>query len=110
MPKEPDATLRYSDAEAKLFGGAKQFNDGTREMVCDETVVQHFTGTEEEVVIYERDGNRRVGRIRLLMGLSSGSPATPTSATFSEAVEDLDADNEQRLLTIYDQLRSAPKK
>lgn len=53
-------------------------------------------------MIYESDGKRRVGRIRLLMGLQSG-PVT-TTANFSEVVKPLDADDEKRLLTIYDQL------
>lgn len=107
MAKEPDATLKYSDAVAKLFHRAKWFNDGNRKMICDQIIVEHFTGNEEDVVIYERDGKRRAGRIRLLMGLSSSSPATPTSATFNEEVEEIDADDEKRLLTIYDQLCSA---
>lgn len=108
MTKQPDAKLKYQEAEAKLFRGAKRFNDGKKEMLCDQIIVQYFSGNEDNVVIYETDGKRRVGRIKLLMGLSSGSPATPTSATINEAVEPLDADDEKRLLTIYDQLRSAP--
>lgn len=105
MASEPEATLRYSDAEAMLFRCAKRFNDGKTEMVCDQMIVQHFTGNEDNVVIYESDGTRRVGRIRLLMGLQSGSVSTTT--TFSEAVEPLDTDDENRLLTIYDQLVNA---
>jgi hypothetical protein len=103
--RHPEATLRYSDAEAKLFRHAKRFNDGKTEMLCDQMIVQHFTGNEDNVVIYESDGKRRVGRIRLLMGLQSGSVST--TASFSEAVEPLDTDDENRLLTIYDQLVTA---
>ena len=53
-------------------------------------------------LIFESGGKRRVGRVRLLMGLQSGSVAT--TANFSEAVEVLDADDEKRLLGIYDPL------
>ncbi len=105
MAKQPDATVGYADAEAKLFRGAKRFNDGKKEIACDQIIVQHFTGNEENVVIYESDGKRRVGRVRLLMGLQSGS--VTTTANFSEAVEPLDADDEKRLLAIYDQLVNA---
>jgi hypothetical protein len=111
VAKEPDATMRYADAEAKLFRRAKRFNDGQKEMSCDQIIVQHFTGNEENVVIFESGGKRRVGRVRLLMGLQSGSVST--TANFSEAVELLDSDDEKRLLTIYDQLvnaSSVPKK
>jgi|HubBroStandDraft_1064217.scaffolds.fasta_scaffold03661_7 hypothetical protein len=111
MAKEPDAILRYADAEAKLFRAAKRFNDGKQEMACDQVIVQHFTGNEDNVVIYQSDGKKRAGRIRLLMGLQSGSAST--TASFSEAVEPLNADDEKRLLTIYNQLvnaGSAPKK
>ncbi len=110
MLKELDATARCAEAEAKLFRRAKRFNDGQKEMSCDQIIVQHFTGNEENVGIFEIGGKRRVGRVRLLMGLRSGSVAT---ANLSEAVEVLDADDEKRLLTIYDQLVNAsfvPKK
>ncbi|MFZ0420588.1 MAG: hypothetical protein WAM04_20975 [Candidatus Sulfotelmatobacter sp.] len=95
LAKEPDATVRYADAEAKLFRRAKRFNDGQKEMSCDQIIVQHFTGNEENVVIFESGGKRRVGRVRLFIGLQSESVAT--TANFSEAVELLDADDEKRL-------------
>ena len=53
---------------------------------------------------FEIGDKRRMGRVRLLMGLWSGSVST---ANFSEAVEVHDADDEKRLLTIYDQLVNA---
>jgi hypothetical protein len=86
--------------KAKLFRRAKRFNDGQKEMSCDQ-----ITGNEENVVIFEIGGKRRVGRVRLLMCLQSGSVAT--TADLNEAVEVLDADDEKRLLTIYDQLANA---
>jgi hypothetical protein len=60
LAKKPDAPVRYADAEAKLFRRAKRFNDGP------EIIVQHFTGNEENVMIYESAGKRGVGRVRLL--------------------------------------------
>jgi hypothetical protein len=85
----------------KLFRRVKRFNDGQKEMFCDQIIVQHFTGNEENVLIFESGRKRRVDRGRLLMGRQSGSVAT--TANFSEAVEVLDADDEKRLLGIYDQ-------
>ena len=43
----------YAEAKAKLFRRAKRFNDGQKEMSCDQIIVQHFTGNEENVVIFE---------------------------------------------------------
>jgi|SRR5579859_2441131 len=104
MTQKPDIKLKFADAEACLYRAARRLHEGGKEMLCDEMIVQHFTGNEDHVVIYERDNERRVGRIRLLMGLSSSSPAVSTAVKISEAVEEIDAEDEKSLLAIYDKL------
>jgi len=102
MRREADATLKMPYAEARLFKRARKFSDGKEEMLCDEMIVQHFTGNEEDVVIYGRGGKRHVGGVRLQMGLTTGAASTFTS--FSESVEPLAVEDEIRLLEIYDRL------
>ena len=96
MTKQPDATLQYADAEAKLFRGAKRLNIAGKETACDQVIVEHFKGNDDNVVIYESDGRRLASRVRLIMNL------VPES--FSETVEPPSSEDEERLLTIYDQL------
>jgi len=66
-----------------FFAARNDSNDGQKEMSCDQIIVQHFTGSEENVVIYESGGKRPAGRVRLLMGLQSGS-VVPTPQTLAK--------------------------
>ncbi|MGB8786677.1 MAG: hypothetical protein WA755_05530 [Candidatus Acidiferrales bacterium] len=102
MAQKPDNTLRFPTAEAKLFLRARHISDGKAAIVCDRMVVQDFTGNEDDIVIYERDGKRRAGQLRMLMVLGPQKPATSVSTDFNEAVEDLSPEEEKRLLAVYD--------
>ena len=104
MEKRND-TLRLSDAEVRLFLGARRIPDGQEGIVCDRMVilVREFLGNEDDVVIYKRDGKRRVGQLRMLVGaLESGLPPASVSTDFNEAVEDISPGEERRLLAVYD--------
>ena len=103
MEKRND-TLRLSDAEVRLFLGARRIADGHAGIVCDRMVilVQQFTGNEDDVVIYKRDGKRRVGQLRMLVELGSGPSNAPVATDFDEAVDDITPDEQKRLLAIYD--------
>ena len=58
MPKQPDATLKFADAEAKLFLHAVRFNDGAANVDADQVILQPVGGQEESAVVYMRDGER----------------------------------------------------
>jgi hypothetical protein len=64
MEKRND-TLRFFDSEVRLFFEARRISDGQAGIACDRMVVlvQEFTGNEDDVVIYKRDGKRRVGQL-----------------------------------------------
>lgn len=101
----PDDTLKLADGEVKLFVGAGRITDQNAAIVCDRMVIQEFTGNKDDAVIFSRDGKRRVGRLKLLMGLGAGSPAVPVTTDFNEVVEEIGPDEEKRLLAIYDKFR-----
>jgi len=103
MEKQSD-TLRLSDAEVRLFLDARRIPDGQTGIVCDRMVVlvREVMGNEDDVVIYKRDGKRRVGQLKMLVALESGPPAGSASTDFNEAVEDIPRAEERRLLAVYD--------
>lgn len=103
MATVPDVKLTFADAEAKLFRNSVRFNNGTKETLCDRVIVQHFRGPLDDVVIYEEDGEKRVGDIRLSMNLRTGSAAI-TTPSWRNLAEPLDSDDENRLLLVYDKL------
>ena len=102
MPKQPDATLKFADAEAKLFLHAVRFKDGPVNVDGDQVIVQPFDGKEENAIVYKRFGEIKAGRIRQPILQPAGSPATLPD--FNEAVEPLGPEDEKRLLAIYDRL------
>lgn len=65
-------------------------------------VVQHFTGQEEEVLVFVFDGKRKVVRVQLKMEISSSTPAVSAGARYHESLEDVNEDDEQRLFAVYD--------
>ena len=102
MEKRND-TLRLSDAEVRLFLGARRIPDGKAGIVCDRMVVlvREVMGNEDDVVIYKRDGKRRVGQLRMV-AFESGPPPASASTDRNEAVEDISPGEERRLLAVYD--------
>ena len=87
MTGQPDATLKFSDAEARLFLRAKRLSDGGKELDFDQLIVRHTDGREENVFIYDRGGLRKLGRI-----------------TAADTLELLSPEDEKRLWGIYDRL------
>jgi len=104
MTPQPDETLKFSHSEARLFRGIK-LRDGAEEVICDRMVVQRVTGDEHDLIVYERDGKRIVGRITQIMVVSTATPAVPGSAIFKEHVEDVPLDDEREFLDTYDQFQ-----
>ncbi len=101
MNKSRD-TLRLSDAEVRLFHGARRISDGQTAIVCDRMVVlvPEFMGNEDDVIIYKRGGKRRVGHLSIALGPNPLRPSVSTD--FSETIDDLSPEEENRLLAVYD--------
>jgi hypothetical protein len=98
---QPDETITLSDATVSVYRKGVRLND----QECDRMTVQHFTGSEDNVFIYDQpNGQRRVARIRMVMDLQAGSsPAIPLSSNIRNAPEPISDDaEEQRLLLLYD--------
>lgn len=94
----------------------KQFSDATAKMYCDgvsvdgepgdRMIVDHFKGNEEDVVIFTRNGERRVARIGQRLELTAGSsPAIPVSTCGVQSLEPVTDDDAERLLAIYDSMK-----
>jgi hypothetical protein len=100
-------TLRLSDAEVRLFLGARRINDGHTPIVCDRMVVlvREVMGNEDDVVIYKRNGQRRVGQLRMIVS-ESGPPPASVPTDFNEAVVAISPGEEKRLLAVYDKFAS----
>ena len=96
MPNQPNATLKFSDAEARLFLRAKRVQDGTREIDLDQITVRYADGREESVFVYDRGGERKLGRVKPSAG--------GTIVNYGDAVEPLSPEDEKRLWGIYDRL------
>ena len=97
MPKQPDATLKFADAEAELFLHVKRLRDGERNLDCDQMIVRPFNGKEDNVIVCMREGERTICRTRQ-------EPGAAASANFTEAVEEIPPGEKKRLLAIYDRL------
>jgi hypothetical protein len=103
---QPDETRSFADAEATLYRGAR-FSDSGNDILADRMTVRHFTGNQDDVLVFVRDGKRRVGRIRLVVHLSSSSsPAIPVTGSSGNQVEETEAEDETKLLVIYDQFET----
>jgi hypothetical protein len=100
---QPDATYNFTDGKADLYTG-RSLNYNGEAVTADRMVLEHTKGNEEDVLIFERDGKRRVGRVIPEMSIPPGSPAVTLSPTFPYRVGDIPADDEKRLLAIYDYL------
>ena len=99
MTKPPDATLKFADAEARLFVGARRFNDGAKLLTFDEMIVRRADGTEDDAIVYDRGGERRIGRFKQTTN-------TGMAANYADAVEPFSPEDEKRLWGIYDRLLS----
>ncbi len=103
MEKRND-TLRFLDAEVRLFLEARCITTGQTGIACDRLVVlvQGVIGHEDDVVIYKLGGKRRVGQLRMLVASEPCRPPLSVSTDFNEAIEDISPEEEKRLLAVYD--------
>jgi hypothetical protein len=88
-------------AEGRLYLGAT-LKDADSDFPADRMLVEHFTGNEDNVLIFKRNGKRHVGQIIQTMGIRSATPAVDASATIYEHVEEVDEDDRKRLLAMDD--------
>lgn len=100
---QPDGTYKFTDAKANLYTGVS-LNYSGESITADRMIVEHIKGNEEDVLVFEHDGKRRVGRVRLDMSIPSESPGISPAPTFQYRVEDIPPDEEKHLLAIYDHL------
>jgi hypothetical protein len=98
MAKPPDATLKFADAEARLFLKARRLKDGARELDFDEMIVRHADGGEESAFVYDRGDERKLGRIK------QQTPAGGAVANYNDVIEPLSPEDEKRLWGMYDRL------
>lgn len=98
MATQPSATLKFSDAEARLFLRAKRVFDGAKEIDLDRMTVRHTDGSEESVFVYDRGGERKLGRMK------TGTLTSGTVAGYNDVVEPLSPEDEKRMWGIYDRL------
>lgn len=103
MSEKPEMMKRFADGEVKIYRAAKCFEDQR----CDRMVVAHPKDVDEDVVIYNESGSRRVARLKRGVDLIAGpSPGVPVSSIGKEWLEPVSAKNEKRLLVIYDNVDS----
>jgi hypothetical protein len=81
-----DVALKYSPTES----GAG-----------DRMLVQHVTGSSDDIVVIKLRGAPKLQRVVAQMEISSSSPAVPALAGVRFSLADLDQAEERRLLAIY---------
>lgn len=101
MPdQKPDGVISFSDgSQARLFRHAATVQDGERRFSADLVILQHLHGIEEEVVVFEVDGEKVVRRKQLTMNFPPGGATRPT---VDAHVVELDSEQVKRWLAIYD--------
>jgi hypothetical protein len=92
---------KFDIAEGSLYLGAT-LNAADGAVPADRMLVQQFTGNEDNVLIFKRNGKHHVGQIIQTMGIRPESPAVQATATIYEHVEEVDEDDRKRLLALYD--------
>jgi hypothetical protein len=97
---QPDETLNIGPDEVTLqLGGADV--DG---LPADRMIVKHFTGQENEVLIFPFEGWRKVVRIALQMKITSTTPAVDAGVSHPQELQDVSDEDEKRFLSFYDRL------
>ena len=101
MADQPAETLKLVDGTVSLYRNVK-FMHGAQELGAgDHMIVQHVTGSEEDVVVIREGRKPRVKRVVQHLEIQTSSPAVPATTTVSRSLADLDEDTEKRLLAIY---------
>ena len=98
MPMQASAILKFSDAEARLFLRAKRVTDGGREIDLDQMIVRHTDGREETMFVYDRGGERKLGRMK------PATTAPGAMPSYSDVIEPLSPEKEKKMWGIYDRL------
>lgn len=101
MPtKAPDDIWENGPDKALLFMGSAILNSTP----ADHMFVYHYAH-EEEVLVFKVGTERKVVMVSPYMKITSSTPAVPASAEIKDdRVEDVSAEDQQRLLAIYDRL------
>jgi hypothetical protein len=102
MAEKPTEKLKLADGTVSLQRDIQLKYSPTETGVGDHMIVQHVTGTEENVIIIKTAGKPRVKRLAMHMDVAPSTPAVPSLTAVSHSLEDVDQDDEKRLLAIYD--------
>ena len=103
MAITPDETHKFPHADASLWLGVTLNVAPGEKVLADHMIVSHHRATEDDVLIFARDGNRKVLRVKQLMKLEGGSLAIPVSMSWGNHAEPVEPAEEKRFLAIYDQ-------
>jgi len=102
MEDKPSETLRFPTAEGKLYVGVKLNENGKVES-ADRMFVQHFTGDQDDVLIFQLNDQRQVMRIIPVMGFNAPHPSGPVYTFDSNVLEEVNEENKKHLFAKYDQ-------
>jgi hypothetical protein len=94
----PDEALTVGPVQVSLYNQCTKVNNSP----ADRMIAKHYTGQEEEVLVFAFDGKRKVAHVRLQMEISSSTPAVSAGARYRETLEDVEEDDERRLFALYD--------
>jgi hypothetical protein len=101
MGQTPDAELKEGNDIAALYRNAV-IKYGKNQTQCDRMAIEYGTGNTDDLVFYDSDGERKVGRIRQGFDVLQGSASA--TATFSSFVEEVSPADKLRLRTLYNKL------
>lgn len=95
--------LKLPDGTVSLQRNVQLRYSPTESGVGDHMIVQHVTGNEDNVVVTKAGGTRKVRRVVMHMDIATSStPAMPAMTGSHFSLEDVDEDDERRLLAVYD--------
>jgi hypothetical protein len=97
--REPDDIRESGPDKVLLYIGSAIFGDKP----ADRMFVYHY-GNEEEVLVFAGNRERKVLRVGLDMEISSSSPAVDAGVRYRETLQEVSAEDQERLLSIYDLL------
>jgi hypothetical protein len=97
--RQPDDIRESGPDKLLLYIGSAMFGDKP----ADRMFVYHF-GNEEEVLVLAGTGERKVLRVGLNMEIMSSTPAVDAGVRYRETLQEVSAEDQDRLLAIYDLL------
>ena len=102
---QPVEKLKFPMADAELYVGEKLKYNGTM-IPADRLFVQHYTGNQDDALIFEQDGKRVAMNIRMVMNLEAPSPGGPVYEAGGFKLEETDPEDEKQLLAMYDRFEN----